>query len=774
MLKIITILSEILTYKGLFFVCTFSCCIGIILWQKYKLNKHNKDLHVFKRNYKKIHNILNNSSDVWVLWDINKKSLIHNENLANILNIHTIRSLTLNSFLDLFSIKTASELKHNLFKMEQTGKNFSIKATFNKKTLSITGQHIKKNLNLLWLKDISQEQNEYEKLFNTLEKVRKKYDFLNSIINDISIPIWYQDKEGKLLYCNKSYSSKLNLTPDLAIAQNKKLFITEKEKKYSSTISQSNKEYLIINNVRYCYELHEKINEKGKISYINDVTKSEKIKTNLLQQIKMYHEVFEALDTGIAIYDSNKHLTYFNQTFSKTFELDKKLLKNKPTFSEILEDRRFRRKLPELTNFIEYKNKQNRKFNILMTPTIELEHLPDGRTIKNITTAHHLGGLFSIFKNVTNKLNLERKLNLLIDVKKEIIHNLLEGVAIFGSDNRLKFSNLAFRKMWNLSREKVKADTHLTNLLEEIKSFFDFKDNWETFKNKIINFVTNRIQKNKILIRNDGTILNFSYIPLPDGTNLMVYIDITKNDNIPDNKSITQVTPKLLTNISHELLVPLNSALSSSEILLNQYFGTLNHQQTNYIAKIHNSSQQLLNFINDILDLTKIETKQIKLNLVSIDTYNLLYNIIESLKQQFQLKIKLNCNKQIGSFIGDKNLIEQAFLILLKNSIRFGDTNDTITIDAIQKQNKMVLSISSTNSKNINYKSQFNNFKELTKSFNPKHYSGIDLNLSLAKGLIKLHKGLIKVTSNSKSTITISCYLPINVEKKENFSTKAS
>ena len=67
---------------------------------------------------------------------------------------------------------------------------------------------------------------------------------------------------------------------------------------------------------------------------------------------------------------------------------------------------------------------------------------------------HPLGGLIFVYEDVTDRLALERSYNTLIEVQRETLDNLYEGIAVFGSDGRLKLHNPAYRKIWGLVRSR--------------------------------------------------------------------------------------------------------------------------------------------------------------------------------------------------------------------------------------------------------------------------------------------------------------------------------
>src|SRR5204863_1080383 len=82
-------------------------------------------------------------------------------------------------------------------------------------------------------------------------------------------------------------------------------------------------------------------------------------------------------------------------------------------------------------------------------------HLPDGRTLRVVTTPNPEGGVTYLFDDVTERLDLVRRFDALIRVQGETLDNLGEAVAVFASDGRLRLHNLAFAARWKLARETL-------------------------------------------------------------------------------------------------------------------------------------------------------------------------------------------------------------------------------------------------------------------------------------------------------------------------------
>ena len=166
-------------------------------------------------------------------------------------------------------------------------------------------------------------------------------------------------------------------------------------------------------------------------------------------------------------------------------------------------------------------------FTSLIEPQQELMHLPDGRTLSLSVSPHPFGGLIFVYEDVTDRLALERSYNTLIEVQRESLDNLFEGIAVFGSDGRLKLHNPAYRQLWGLDESDLEGEPHISEIVEKTRRFYDDGGDWPTLKSRIIARLSGGTLERDLLDRADGTVLQVATVPLPDGNMLLSYLDIT-------------------------------------------------------------------------------------------------------------------------------------------------------------------------------------------------------------------------------------------------------
>jgi signal transduction histidine kinase len=142
---------------------------------------------------------------------------------------------------------------------------------------------------------------------------------------------------------------------------------------------------------------------------------------------------------------------------------------------------------------------------------------------------------------------------------------------------------------------------------------------------------------------------------------------------------------EFLANMSHELRTPLNAIIGFSEVLTEQMFGELNDKQMEYLRDIHSSGQHLLNLINDVLDLSKIEAGKMELDLSCFDLGLLLEHsstLVRERAQRHGLTLTLEVGEGLTEWVGDARKLKQAVINLLSNAVKFTPPGGRVTLRA--------------------------------------------------------------------------------------------
>ena len=252
--------------------------------------------------------------------------------------------------------------------------------------------------------------------------------------------------------------------------------------------------------------------------------------------------------------------------------------------------------------------------------------------------------------------------------------------------------------------------------------------------------------------------------------------------NIDLQKS-NQYKSDFIANMSHELRTPLNSVIGFSELLLNEPIGELNIPQTKYLNNIHSSGKHLLQLINSILDIAKIESGRIKLALEEFSISSAVDevdNIIMPLAQKNKIHFKKEVEK--GLFlVADKIKFKQILYNLIGNAIKFTDKDGTIGLYISLLDKKVELPVSLRNrdralfvrveDSGIGIECEdidriFREFEQVDSSLS-RNYEGVGLGLPLTKKFIEMHGGIIWVESEVGKGSSFNFVIPPLTLQKE-------
>lgn len=230
-------------------------------------------------------------------------------------------------------------------------------------------------------------------------------------------------------------------------------------------------------------------------------------------------------------------------------------------------------------------------------------------------------------------------------------------------------------------------------------------------------------------------------------------------------ESADRIKSAFLASMSHELRTPLNSIIGFTGILLQGLAGELNAEQRKQMGMIQSSARHLLQLINDVLDISKIEAGQLNLSIASFDLLESFEGIIQTIRlaaEKKGLKLLLDFDPDARYVVSDRRRVEQVLINLVNNAIKFTDHGE-VRVKSTVEGGHVVTSVTDTGIgiSPRNMGTLFVAFRQIDGGL-ARRYEGTGLGLSICKGLVAMLGGSIWAESAGEgmgSTFTFT--LPV-------------
>ncbi len=243
-----------------------------------------------------------------------------------------------------------------------------------------------------------------------------------------------------------------------------------------------------------------------------------------------------------------------------------------------------------------------------------------------------------------------------------------------------------------------------------------------------------------------------------------------------DLRELDKLKSTFLANMSHELRTPMNAIIGYTDLLLDGVDGPINEDQEKSLKKVAANARHLLQLINDVLDISKIEAGKMKLNIKEIDIKWLVENIIHTFEPQLKIKglsLSVEIPDNLPLVYGDEDRVKEILINLIANAIKFTHEGGITIYAKISERGIkpgeepifMEICVADTG---IGIKEEdlgkiFDKFVQVDLT-TVRQYEGTGLGLSIARGLVALHKGVIWVESKYGEGSKFCFTLPLKRE----------
>lgn len=512
--------------------------------------------------------------------------------------------------------------------------------------------------------------------------------------------------------------------------------------------------------------------ETAVLSIGRDIRERRQNEEALRDSERKYRTLFEEFPEGIAQFDTEGIITLCNESF---VDLVGSREKEKLSF--------------DLLNLLEEKNLENNVARIPEVPVhYDLKYIfsdKNGRTPVSITYEpivsenSGLAGGIVLVEDLTEVKRLETvRLQ-----QTESLRRLVDSIPVpaFCKDRNGIYiaCNKGFENLVRVQKQDI--------LGKRIHDFVSLKiaEEYHAMDIEQVKHKRNRAYETS-LKSSDGSMhqvmLNkfiFSGVTEEDSVLLGIMIDITERKQAEEKmlqakmvaEAANRAKTTFIVNMSHELRTPLNSVIGFSELLLSETVGPLNEKQKRYTENIQKSGNHLLDVINDVLDISRLELGNIDLYYETVDIPGVIeevQRVLSPLSAEKNISIESNVEQGLKTVIADRVKLKQILYNILNNAIKFSSENGKVTIYAEFKEDMIEISIKDEGIgiHEADYERVFHPFVQIDESISRKH-GGVGLGLALVKRFVELHGGKVWVNAIPAKGSTFTFRIP---KKPENSS----
>ncbi|WP_340818677.1 PAS domain S-box protein [Methanolobus sp. WCC4] len=590
------------------------------------------------------------------------------------------------------------------------------------------------------------------------EEIHKDKTLLDGLLMSLPDLINFKDKEGTFIACNRVYADSFNLSTEEIIGRNDynlhekeyaDLFRSVDRMVMDQGIPHRNEEWSTLANGKKVYldtykaPLYTRDGECiGILGVSRDITLQKKKEKELIRAHEQLISVMEAFDEPAYVADPVTYeLLFVNNTIKKELGDDVvgqkcyKALQNFDSPCPFCTNHLIFGDNVGKTHIWETRNAKNKRWYRCIDKAIEW---PDGRMVR-----------FELAVDIHKEKMSQKSLRESEEKYKTYVNVSPHPIFVIDFHGNYVDVNPAACKVTGYSRKEI-LKMNLSDFLEPTNKRYYL----ELFK-KLQS--EGHISGEFPFIKKNGGLfyLEVQVVSIPENRFLALCTDSTEKRKAEervlqakiDAENANRTKSEFLANMSHELRTPLNSIIGFSDMLLTGIAGDINDKQTRYLINVSQSGRHLLDIINEILDISKIESGKMKLykdRVALIEVYEEIRSSLQHLADNKGIKIIISPELDGKCVIADRAKLKQILYNLVGNAIKFTEDGGLVTIDTRSSGEFIEISVIDTgigiHPEEVNM--LFRPFVQLDSS-EARRYEGTGLRLALSKELIELHGGRV-------------------------------
>ncbi|MGB9664925.1 MAG: PAS domain S-box protein, partial [Ignavibacteria bacterium] len=506
----------------------------------------------------------------------------------------------------------------------------------------------------------------------------------------------------------------------------------------------------------------------GSFAFFNDITENKKLQEELKKSEEQFRLIWENSQDGMRLTDEDGKVILVNPAFCKMVGLSKGQIEGK-YLSDIY--------LPEKKEDI--LNKHRRRF---FTGNIKHQFetmvtLYDGRKIwfEVSNSFINIGGkklLLGIFRDITERKKLSDELIKSEKLFRSVWENSKDAMILTDQFGKIKLVNDSLCEMLDLPKEKLIGSPLSIVFHQEIR-----EEMFNIYLNKFLNGEINPNFEGEVILHNGKRIwidAKFSIIETEQGKLYFAIIrDITERKKLIDDlirakeeaEEANRLKSGFISMMSHEIRTPLNVILGFNTVIREMFDTGKDEEVSKYFDAVEKAGKRLLNTINQILDISRIEAGEFDLVLKDINLNQKIREVIDQLDvlaKSKEIKFKIDLDNSIPDLKLDEYCIDGIFVNLINNAIKFSSPGQMIEISSRNLRKKVSVKVRDYG---IGMSEEYQ--KHLFQPFSQEEvgysrpYEGTGLGLALTKKFVELMNGEIKVWSKKGEGTEFEIIFPL-------------
>jgi signal transduction histidine kinase len=318
-----------------------------------------------------------------------------------------------------------------------------------------------------------------------------------------------------------------------------------------------------------------------------------------------------------------------------------------------------------------------------------------------IATAINNADLYTLITEQTERVGtLLRSVQAEASKNEAIINGIADGVLVIDAANKIQLINPALVEILNI-RQKTLQNQSLHIILDgttELEMQLAQRVYDAILAHQPELYRHNETVTLKITVQEKSIVVSLTAITLTANPNALPSTLVVIRD-ISREAELDRIKDEFISTVSHELRTPMTSIKGYTDLLVNNKVGELNEMQRHFVSVIKSNADRLAALVDDILDISRIDSNQIKLDLQPVDLTELIKSIIPSFNNQFSeknLTLSLKLPAEAVKVYADPKRVTQVAVNLISNATKYTRKNDRITVEMSQTETHAQVDVSDT------------------------------------------------------------------------------